>query len=76
MHTATQLDSSMFAIETDGKPARPDDVFPGWDANDRFGIIATEPQYPEIYAFHVRGPHGDHRLENLTRPDLQVAHGA
>jgi hypothetical protein len=89
VHTATQLDNSMFAIEVDGKPATREDVFPGWDATDRLGVITTEPlgaigaslliqlaivtfydfrparraesvQYPEIYAFHVDGPHGDH----------------
>lgn len=43
MHTATQLDNSMFGIEIDGQPAGRDEVFPGWDANDRLGVIDTEP---------------------------------
>lgn len=89
MHTATQLDGSMFAIEIDGKPAAREEVFTGWDANDRLGVIANEPlgavgatlliqlailafydfrparrtesvQYPEIYVFHIDGPHGDY----------------
>ena len=89
MHTATQLDGSMFAIEVDGEPGNREQVFPGWDGNERLGVIATEPlstlgaslliqlaivafydyrparlgesgQYPEIYVFHVDGPHGDH----------------
>lgn len=88
MHTAAQLDSSMFAIELDGRPGDREQVFPGWDGNERLGIVVTEPlgtlgaslliqlsivafydhrparrtesvQYPEIYAFHVDGPHGD-----------------
>src|SRR5262249_37182121 len=33
----------MFGIEIDGQRARREDVFPGWDANDRLGVIATEP---------------------------------
>jgi hypothetical protein len=88
MHTATQLDSSMFAIELDGEPRDREQAFPGWDGNERLGVVVTEPlgtlgaslliqlsivafydhrpgrrresiQYPEIYAFHVDGPHGD-----------------
>jgi len=79
----------MFAIELDGEPGDHEQVFPGWDGNERLGVIATEPlgtlgaslliqlaivafydcrparraesvQYPEIYVFHVGGPHGDH----------------
>jgi hypothetical protein len=71
VHTATQLDSSMFAIELDGEPADREQVFPGWDANliqlaivafydHRPGRRAESIQYPEIYVFHVDGPHGDH----------------
>lgn len=43
MHTATQLESPMFAIEIDGKPASREDVLPDWGRHDRFGVISTEP---------------------------------
>jgi hypothetical protein len=104
VHTATQLDSSMFAIELDGVPASAGGVFPDWDAVDRLGVIATEPfgavgaslliqlaivtfydfrparrtesvQYPEIYLFHVGGPHGDHSYFDFwpERKEVTVA---
>jgi hypothetical protein len=90
MHTAEQLARAMFEVRVDGVPAGPDDVFPGWHAHDRLGVIVNEPLgavgashliqlsitcfydhrparrgpedviYPEIYAFHIGGPHGDH----------------
>jgi hypothetical protein len=90
MHTAEQLDRSMFDIRVSGLAAGPDDVFPAWHAHDRLGIVVAEPLgavgashliqlsitsfydyrpsrrgpedviYPEIYAFHVGGRHGDH----------------
>jgi hypothetical protein len=43
VHTASQLDSSMFSIEAGGSPASREDVFPGWDVNDRVGVICSEP---------------------------------
>jgi hypothetical protein len=107
MHTATQLDISMFGIEIGGEPARSEDVFPSWDAKDRFGIVATGPmgtigaslliqlaivafydfrperrgqsiQYPELYVFHVGGPHGDHSYFDFwpQRKEVSVARDA
>jgi hypothetical protein len=43
MHTATQLQSSMFAIEIDGTPASREQLLPHWHPHDRLGIVAGEP---------------------------------
>jgi hypothetical protein len=43
MHTATQLDRSMFAIELDGRSATREQLFAGWGAHDRLGVVAHDP---------------------------------
>lgn len=43
MHTSKELRSDSFAIELDGRPAGIEDVFPGFDAHDRLGIVVREP---------------------------------
>lgn len=43
MHTARQLFPSSFECAIDGQSADLDEVFPGWNASDRFGIVVEEP---------------------------------
>ncbi|HWH25113.1 MAG TPA: hypothetical protein VNT53_00500 [Pseudolysinimonas sp.] len=43
MHTARQLNSSLFSYEVDSQPATLDTVLPDWGPLDRFGIIVHEP---------------------------------
>ena len=43
MHTATQLDSSLFGLKIDGVPATRDELLPEWCAHDRLGVIVDEP---------------------------------
>lgn len=43
MHTATELSEAFFAIEMDGRPASREDMLPGWDLDDRFGILIDSP---------------------------------
>ncbi|MFE3028213.1 hypothetical protein [Nocardia tengchongensis] len=43
MHTATQLNESMFSVELDGTVATLGELFPAWGPNDRFGIVVHEP---------------------------------
>jgi hypothetical protein len=43
MHTATELSSSAFAIEVDGRAAGLQDVFPGFSDRDRVGIVVRRP---------------------------------
>jgi hypothetical protein len=42
MHTATQLDRSMFAIEIEGVDADREDLFPAWHVHDRLGVVVHE----------------------------------
>ncbi|HWI75312.1 MAG TPA: hypothetical protein VNT55_25350 [Baekduia sp.] len=43
MHTATQLDRAMFAIDIDGHVGDREQLIPGWDVHDRLGVIVHEP---------------------------------
>jgi hypothetical protein len=43
MHTATELSVGQFAIEIDGRPGSREELLPGWDAHDRFGIVVDAP---------------------------------
>ena len=43
MHTARQLDVSMFEIKIGGLTATREDVFPGWGVHDRIGVVMLEP---------------------------------
>lgn len=43
MHTARQLQATSFDIEIDGASSDFEGLFPGWDRNDRFGIVVNEP---------------------------------
>jgi hypothetical protein len=43
MHTATELSSSVFAIEVGGRTASLQDVFPGFTAHDRVGVVVRRP---------------------------------
>jgi hypothetical protein len=43
MHTARQLDVSMFGIKINGQTATREDVLPGWGVNDRIGVVMLEP---------------------------------
>ena len=43
MHTATQLDVSMFAVQIDGKIADRDALLPAWHPYDRLGVLVHDP---------------------------------
>lgn len=43
MHTATQLNRSMFQIRLDGVDASIEQLFPDWGIHDRLGVIVHEP---------------------------------
>ena len=43
MHTATELRADFFAIEMDGRAVTREAVLPGWDRDDRFGIVVDSP---------------------------------
>jgi hypothetical protein len=43
MHTATQLDRSMFDIRIDGVTAEREDLLPDWHVHDRLGVVVHEP---------------------------------
>ena len=43
MHSSTELRSSMFAIELEGRKVSLDEVLPGFDERDRLGIVVREP---------------------------------
>ena len=42
MHTSEELASSTFDIRVDGRPGTIADVFPGFDARDRVGVVVRE----------------------------------
>jgi hypothetical protein len=76
-----QLDGSMFAVEVDGVPASREAVFPGWDANDRLGVIVTEPLGSvgaslliqlAIVAFYDFRP--ERRAESIQYPEIYAFH--
>lgn len=43
MHTAVQLDTSMFDVTVDGKTASREALFPEWGPHDRLGVVVTHP---------------------------------
>ena len=43
MHVVSLLRTEMFEIRIGGQPAGLDDLFPGWTALDRFGLVIDEP---------------------------------
>lgn len=43
MHCADMLFANMFEIEVGGKSAGIDEIFPGWQEFDRFGILVDSP---------------------------------
>jgi hypothetical protein len=71
----------MFAIEIDGEPAGRDEVFPGWDANDRLGVIVGEPLGAlgaslviqlSIIAFYDFRP--ERRGQSIQYPEIYLFH--
>jgi hypothetical protein len=102
VHTASQLDLTMFGLEIDGRPVTIDELVPDWHDHDRFGLIVhdplggvgaslltqaviakyfdhrratgrdRQPAYPEIYAFHVGGRHGDHTIYDFWPANKEV----
>ncbi|WP_168929442.1 hypothetical protein [Nocardioides sp. GY 10113] len=101
MHVADQLYPDQFAVSVDGEEATPEDLFPGWTASDRYGVVVREPlgalgaglltqlaialfydvrperrsrrpTYPDVYVFHVGGPHGDCSHLDLWPPRREV----
>lgn len=42
MHVLTLLKAGMFDIEIEGRPGSISDVFPGWHAHDRFGLVIDD----------------------------------
>jgi len=43
VHTARQLDVSLFAVRRSGTPATREDLLPAWTPHDRLGVVVTEP---------------------------------
>lgn len=43
MHVVDLLATKMFDVEVSAKPASASDVFPAWNAHDRFGVLVYEP---------------------------------
>jgi hypothetical protein len=43
VHTATQLDASLFAVRMQGAAATREQLLPGWHEHDRFGIVVDSP---------------------------------
>jgi hypothetical protein len=43
VHTATQLDASLFALRMQGAPATREQLLPRWHEHDRFGIVVDAP---------------------------------
>ena len=43
MHSASELTSDSFTITIDGRPAELADVFPGFHASDRLGVVVCTP---------------------------------
>jgi hypothetical protein len=52
MHTATQLHSSLFGCQVDGRPAGVEEILPGWTASDRLGVVVQEP-FGAVGATHL-----------------------
>jgi hypothetical protein len=52
MHTAEQLDRSMFAVRIAGREADRSAVFPNWMATDRLGVVVWQP-YGGVGASHL-----------------------
>ena len=52
MHTAEQLDRSMFSVRIAGEEADRSDVFPKWVACDRLGVVVWRP-YGAVGASHL-----------------------
>ncbi|MEQ6902992.1 hypothetical protein [Nocardioides sp. YIM 152588] len=101
MHVADQLFPDQFSVTLGGEEAGADDLFPGWTASDRYGVVVTEslgalgaglltqlaialfyevcPErrtrratYPDVYLFHVGGPHGDFSHFDFWPPRREV----
>jgi hypothetical protein len=88
MHSSTALQMDAFAVEADGRPGGPDDVWPGFDRHDRVGIVLRGPldalgastlMALSVTAFYdvLRAAHGDdyHRYADfyLIGQDADVA---
>jgi hypothetical protein len=80
MHTARQLDASLFEITIDGAPAVREQLLPGWGVNDRLGVIVDRPfgaigasllLQLGITAFYDARPA---RRETLLYPEVYVFH--
>ncbi len=52
MHTATMLERSQFSVRIEGTPSEVDDLFPGWGARDRLGVVVREP-FGAVGASHL-----------------------
>jgi hypothetical protein len=52
MHTARQLDVSMFTVRRGGAVATREDLFPDWTTLDRLGVVVREP-FGSIGASHL-----------------------
>ena len=52
MHTAEQLDRSMFSVRIVGQKADRSDVFPDWMATDRLGVVVWQP-FGAVGASHL-----------------------
>jgi hypothetical protein len=52
MHTATQMHSSLFGCQVEGRPAGAGEILPGWTASDRLGVVVQEP-FGAVGATHL-----------------------
>lgn len=81
MHVATLLRTDMFQIRIAGKPATMDDLFPGWTALDRFGLVidqtmggvgATQLLQCAMMAYYDVKP--ERRSARATYPEIYAFH--
>lgn len=81
MHVATLLRTDMFQIRIAGKPATMDDLFPGWTAFDRFGLVidqtmggvgATQLLQCAMMAYYDVKP--ERRSARATYPEIYAFH--
>ena len=81
MHTAHQLDVSMFDVEVDGRSASRESILPEWTTHDRLGVVVHEPLAAlgaslliqlAVTAFYDKRP--ERRETHPQYPEIYVFH--
>lgn len=81
MHVATLLRTDMFQVRIAGNPATMDDLFPGWNPHDRFGLVidqalggigATQLLQCAMMAYYDVKP--ERRTTRATYPEIYAFH--